>query len=171
MTIVPRRVADRAAATRAAVVEARAPASIRGRARSARPRSRRRAASSASSQLLRIAPAGLRHRVAPPPPPPTTAAAALTIAPALTPRSTSEGATPTIRCTRPSSGGAEHDRGVAAACPSAGRPARAAPWHRAPRRWRSSTRAPATSLACAASASRSTPGRPRSPAPPPLRAP
>ena len=53
-------------------------------------------------ELLGVATAGLRHRVASASPAAGDRAAALTIAPAFTPRATSAGVTAATRCTRPS---------------------------------------------------------------------
>ena len=115
-----RRVADRAAAARAAVVErehAHRPASAgreRRRSPPAPPRSRRRAS---RARARRPAPSCR----GPPPPPPTTSAATLTTAPAFTPRATSAGATLATQVHAPVGGGAEHDRRRRRACPSGGR--------------------------------------------------
>src|SRR6202035_2068907 len=88
-----RRVAYGAAAARAAVVEREhAHQALRAEAIAAR------AVSIASPSFSGSRPPACGSGSRPPPPPPTTSAASLTIAPALTPRATSSGATLASRC-------------------------------------------------------------------------
>src|SRR4051812_45104751 len=91
-----RRIRDGDAAAGAAVVERDDPA------QASAWRTASSAVRSASGSLSGSRPPAWAMLSRPPPPPPTTCAAALTISPALTPRSTAPGVAATSRFTRPS---------------------------------------------------------------------